>query len=738
VSEWLSERWLQYLQEELLLLPMTQGQRKSAERGDARLTFAKGTITAEVSVGAMGNTATATLRIRPYGTREWRRIEAAIAGDPEAARRLLSGTVGPELERLLNQAGMSLFPAGRRRSHLCTCSERAGCRHQRVLAVRAARAFAANPFLWLQVLGRERADLLAAVRAQLADQAAAGCLAGAAGPIPAGVPPGSIPAGPVPAALGPLLDPYRFLATETDPAAIPARPEEAAVPDALLRVLGPLPLAPELNRTLRWEIAPVTRWGQTFHVHQPVEETAEQVLARFYRAVSAGAAELARGERAPAYREDPLPGKRVSPRDRIIEEIVALVDQRAAAAQLGEHTSCVHLDGLTSACPTAAALPWEMASRAVREATDRLPSGYLVLAGRFVGRRDALLSGAAFRHVITWPEWESRRLSSSGDWFLALALVGCRPPFAAEVGGKTVSLFAADSPAPARPGALVAPGAPEPASPDAAADPVFALLEPEVGDELIIGVAEPEPLRLSIHLRRRAERDLLEPLPTDQAAARILATAIAADPYQGIAEADAIQLLLAEGFYRPGRIPDPVWLLPMRAVGEPIRWGSGRRIVASYWGRSSLTPGTRWRCGREDRRFPPGFGKYLAGLQPAEQDAALAMAHAWAESWDGSLLDPDPPPAFSTFLHFLLNGAPTIARRLNLTAEQALRALRLIFRYQLGVEPALARAYEPFLKTCEAVEPFRHRLATLPRPRTPEFQVWEMEGFRWLGPELSL
>lgn len=686
MAEWLSERWLAYVQSEWLLVPMTPGQRKSAERGDARLTFARGAITAEVSVGTMGHTATATFRIRPFGPRDWRRIEAAIAGDPEAARRLLSGTVGPELERLFNQAGTSLFPAGRARSHPCTCSERWGCRHQRVLAVRAARAFAPNPFLWLQVLGRERDELLAGVRARLADQA------GASGLVPA-------------TALEPLLDPLRFLATETDPAGIPVRPEEAAVPDALLRVLGPLPLAAELNRTRRYEVAPVTRWGRTFNVHQPVEETAEQVLARFYRAVSAGAAELARGERAPIYRDDPLPGKRIPPRGRIAGEIVALVDERGA---------CVHLDELAAACPTAAALPWESASQAVREAAGRLPAGYLVLAGRYVGRRDALLTGAAFRHVVTWPEWQARRLSPSGDWFLALALTGCRPPFAAEIGGMAVSLFPADP------------------------DPVFARLEPEVGDELIITVAEPEPIRLRIQLRRRAERDLLEPLPADQAAARIVATAIAPDPHQGMSEADVIQLLLAEGFYRPGRMPDPVWLLPMPAVGEPIRWGSGRRIVAPYWGRSSLTPGTHWRYWREDRRFPAGFGKYLAGLQPAEQDAALALAHAWAESWHGSLLEPDPPPAFSTFLHFLLNGAPTIARRLNLTAEQALRALRLIFRYLIRVEPAMARAYEPFLRACEATEPFRHRLATLPARHTPEFQVWEMEGFRWLGPELSL
>lgn len=696
MAEWLSERWLAYLQEELLLVPMTPGQRKSAERGDARLTFARGRIEAEVSVGTTGAIATATLKIRPFGQREWRRIEAAIARDPEAARRLLSGTVGPDLESLFNKAGASLLPAGRGLSHRCTCNQGAGCRHQRVLAVRAARAFAANPFLWFQVLGRERDELLAGVRAHLADRA------GSAGHLPTGA------AGLLSAAtLEPLLDPRRFLFTETDPADIPVRPEEAEVPDALLRVLGPLPLAPELNRTRRYEIAPVARWGRTFNVHQLVEETAEQVLARYYRAVSVGAAELARGERAPVYREEPLPGKRIPPRDRIADEIAALVAERAES---------VALDELVAACPTAAALPWETAAQAVREAAARLPAGYLVLAGRCVARRDDLLSGAAFRHVITWPEWQSRRLSPSGDWFLALALIGCRPPFEAEVGGVAVP----------------APGVHE------SADPVFALLEPEVGDELIITVAEAEPLRLHVQLRRRAARSLLEPLPADQAAARIVATAIATDPYQGIAEADVIQLLLAEGFYRPGRMPDPVWLLPMPAVGEPIRWGSGRRIVSSYWGRSSLTPGTHPLHWRQGTRFTPGFGNCLAALPLPERRAALTLVETWAERWHGSLLNPDHPPPLSAFLHFLLNWAPVIAQQLNLSAEAALRALGLGIRCLVDAEPAMARVYRPFLEACGAVEPFRHRLETLPPLHTPEFQVWEMEGFRWLGPELSL
>ncbi|MBY6278394.1 hypothetical protein, partial [Symbiobacterium thermophilum] len=156
MAEWLRERWLAYVDEERLLLPMTEGQRKSAGRGDARLTFARGEIAAEVSVGSSGAIAVATLRFRPFGVRDWRRVEAAIAADPEGARRLLSGAVGPELEQAFNQAGLSLFPAGRGRLPRCTCGQPLTCRHVRVLVVRAAAAFAANPFLWLQVLGRER------------------------------------------------------------------------------------------------------------------------------------------------------------------------------------------------------------------------------------------------------------------------------------------------------------------------------------------------------------------------------------------------------------------------------------------------------------------------------------------------------------------------------------------------------------------------------------------------------
>jgi len=743
VPNWISEHWLSYLQRELLLLPMTPGQRKSAERGDARLSFARGTITAKVEVGHAGATETATMKFKPFGQREWRRLEEAIAADPGAARRLLSGGLGPELEEVFNRAGLSLFPAGHGRQFRCTCRERWGCRHQRVLAVRAARMFDANPFLWLEVLGRPREELLAGVRTRLADQSVA-ATAGAAQNVTGGqteaADTGS--ANPGPAVSSFWLDPERFLETGADPAGIPVRPGEAPVPDALLKVLGPLPLPPQLNRTRRYELVQVTRWGQTFTVHQAVEETAEQVLARYYAAISAGAAALARGECAPAYREEPLPGKRIPLQPRLAAEIQAVVDEREGA---------VALQDLVRSCPTAAALPGESALQTVRDAAAALPGDYRILADRYVGRRDKLLSGATFRHVITWPEWQARRLSPSGDWFRALRLAGFKPPFAVE-------FAAADGTAGAAGRAAGTTGGPESrtgggtgaetAQPallciDSAGfrtdtDPVFAVLQPAVGDELLIAVAQAAPLRLVIRLRRRAERNPWEPLPADQAAARVLSTAIAPDPYRGLTEAEAIQLLLAEGFYRPDRMPDPVWLLPSPAVGESLQWGSGRRLVTSYWGRSALLPGSTPPYWRDGGQLTAGFARHLAELRPHEQRAASALVEAWAQRWSGNPLDPIQRPPLAAFLHFLLHRVPVIARQTNIPAEVALGILDGWFRYLVQLAPAMAEVYAPFTVACAAVEPIRHRLETLPRLHTAEFELWEMEGFRWLGPELSL
>ena len=111
MAEWLSERWLAYLPEELLLVPMTPGQRKSAERGDARLTT-RGRIEAEVSVGTTGAIATATLKIRPFRAAGVAPHRGGHRPDPEAARRLLSGTVAPTWSRCSTKAGASLLPAG--------------------------------------------------------------------------------------------------------------------------------------------------------------------------------------------------------------------------------------------------------------------------------------------------------------------------------------------------------------------------------------------------------------------------------------------------------------------------------------------------------------------------------------------------------------------------------------------------------------------------------------------------
>ena len=171
--------------------------------------------------------------------------------------------------------------------------------------------------------------------------------------------------------------------------------------------------------------------------------------------------------------------------------------------------------------------------------------------------------------MVTWPEWQAGRLSTEGEWFLALTLLGAWPPVTAEMDGHAVALQQWVRENPSDP------------------DPFVAWLKPEVGDELTFAVVEPEPLRLRVTLRRRAERDLLEPLPIDQAAARLLAMWYAGNPYEGIAEPTAVQLLLAEGFYRraafptrSGSCPCPPWASPSAGAGTggwSPRTGAGRR-----------------------------------------------------------------------------------------------------------------------------------------------------------------
>jgi uncharacterized Zn finger protein len=682
---WWGARFQQYMLDEGLLDgPLTPSQVKGAQRGDARLTCQRGSMTAQVG---MGYYQTATLKVKPLTERDWKKATEAIAADADIARRFLSGTPGPELEQVLRTAGIDLFPTERQPTLRCDC-HRSDCRHTRVLAVRGAALLDANPFLWLEMLGRPRDELLAAVRAQMSDRSAAA----------------QVENGRASAA----VSPERFLTTDSDPDAIAVRPGMTVAPDALLKLLGPLPLSDQFRQIAYVAERDVNRAGQTWRTFVTVNETADEVVARYLAHISQEAAGLATGDRMPAYRDDVPVGKRVPLKHRLVGEVEAAVERA---------DSLVNVSQLHMECPTAAAVPWSVAGPALTEALALLAPEYLSLAGGYVGLRSAVLTGTLFRHVVTYTEWQRGRLDSDSDWARVLRIAGLEPPFAIHIGGEVCSVL-------------------DPEHPEAR-DGLFKRFRPEVGDTLQLTVVDPDgPALAGMLLPRGNEGDAAAP-QTNRDAAQALCEYLAERRRWEMTETEALEVLLARGFYREGRIPDPVWLLPEAAKPQPLYWGRGRMLVVHSWYRVAPSFGAGavglWR----DRQIAINeFAATLVrgGRGQREVVAARAVLEAWCKFWPGDQRDRRHPPAVAALLHFLWSAGLTQVRG---AGERTPQVLAAWFRFLEEQYPTLRGAFQEQQQACELESACAHRWRTVPAARDHGASAaWVLEGYRWLGPHL--
>lgn len=384
VRGWWAERWLSYLQSHGVG-PESEGQLRSALRAEGQVSLRKGRLSARVWVSERRQVE-ATVRVRPWTEREWRRAVESMAQSPELAQRLLSGTMGAELEEALAAQALSLFPAPGPGAVRCTCqSSTSTCRHLNYLALQTAEMLDGNPFLWLEVLGRTRQELLAELKGRISDQASPVTATGD-GEVALTAPDEGGP-----------LDPARFWEGRADPWAIPVRPVHGAAPDGLIRSLGPLPVSEALY---------------LFPSREPL--AADELLRRMVVQVARTASSQALGEAEPSYGSKPAPGKVVSLAARLLPEVVEA---------LRDEEEIMPIEVLVERCPTARTLGEEAVRRPLQEACALLPPDLITIGGRYVGSVGALLQGASFRHVVTLSEWAMGEAESDADWVRALAAV---------------------------------------------------------------------------------------------------------------------------------------------------------------------------------------------------------------------------------------------------------------------------------------------------------------------------
>lgn len=722
---WWGRRWLEYLAN-AYALGMSPGEARRARRKPAAVTVQQGLVAARVERGSSGDVETVELRVKRLPRRAWDQVVAIVAADPELARAFLAGNVGAELEERLRAHGIELFPPPAGWQALrCTCWHGRPCSHMRVLGVHVADLLDQNPFLWFEVLGQPRAELFARVRARLADAAGAALAVSpqAAGPGRRGRA-GSGPGGAA------ALSIERFWETPVDPASIPVRPGRSGAAGALVRALGPLPLPDEAQEVLLHPSPPPEpedRAGVALREppRLPVRVPLTDALQRYAGHVGQRAAALSTGEAPAVHRPSPLPGQPLPIGERLAQEVAEAVWQREEVLDVAD---------LRSICPTAAALPQQGAAGALRQALRHLPPDVIVLAGTYVGSRSAVLSGATFRHVVTFDEWYRGDLDLDADWARALRLAGASPPFTVRALGREWAV-----------------GGPE--RHGGRGDGLVAGLGAEPGDELWLAVADPAGAVLEARRVPLAERKLFESARADALAAEHLLAHLRAGASGGqwrLSEPDAVALLLARGAYRAGIPPADLWAFP------------GLRTELYHVAGTFTTPGERWlthipsgwagwppltpipstaRDPRHGRRLLDRYAARAArwGRASHHVHGSVTLVERWHGFWPAPHDDPAVTPGIVAFLRFLWVEAPRLSRSLHLPAEVALEALAHWFDFLGERSPALRDRYRAHAAACTLVAAFDHRRRTFPvdrRPGDPAVRVWQVEGYRWIGPAL--
>lgn len=135
-----------------------------ADRGAVEdIEVTPGRVTARVGEGRLRPVAVA-LAVPLIDAQAWERITAALASELRYPAALLEGRLPPRVSAVFASAGAPLVPAGEHVTSRCDCREPQPCKHVAALHQVFAARLETNPFLLLELRGRDRGTVLANLR----------------------------------------------------------------------------------------------------------------------------------------------------------------------------------------------------------------------------------------------------------------------------------------------------------------------------------------------------------------------------------------------------------------------------------------------------------------------------------------------------------------------------------------------------------------------------------------------
>jgi uncharacterized Zn finger protein len=177
-EQWWSRRFIDVLESFGLQSRLTRGRSYARSGQVLNLDISTGHVTAQVQ-GSRVKPYSVRLTVDPLTTRQWHRVEEALAARAIFRARLLAGEMPAEIEAVFADCGTPLFPkSARDLAMTCTCPDwEVTCKHVAAVCYVLAEAFDDDPFGMLAWRGKTKADLLAALRRLTGDRRTGGRIA---------------------------------------------------------------------------------------------------------------------------------------------------------------------------------------------------------------------------------------------------------------------------------------------------------------------------------------------------------------------------------------------------------------------------------------------------------------------------------------------------------------------------------------------------------------------------------
>lgn len=209
----------------------------------AALEVSRGLVRATVR-GPSATRYDVAIRLQPLSPAVWRRALRGMAGRASFAASLLSGTIPSDIETAFAGTGRTLLPqSAAELKSACTCDASGYCAHLESVNDQLGRRFDEDPFLIFLLRGKERSELLKAIRQQRSVLASS-----EDGESPAPLTPVE-PSEPLPPGI--LEKPEHFFKPLVPVASFRTTFAPPEQPEAILTRLGPPPLQdPEAARLL--------------------------------------------------------------------------------------------------------------------------------------------------------------------------------------------------------------------------------------------------------------------------------------------------------------------------------------------------------------------------------------------------------------------------------------------------------------------------------------------------------